>query len=250
MKAGIQALEEKLGYQFRDQELLVRALTHRSWLSERGSPLPENSDNEQLEFLGDSILGFVVSDSLVRQYPLLREGQLSQWKAHLVSATHLHRCAADLSLGNHLLLGRGEEKNGGRNRKTLLANAIEALIAAMHIDGGIDAARSFIQEHVLGPLENADEVKSIGLLNHKSVLHEKAQALGVPLPRYDIVETGGPEHAKVFTIEASVGERFRSRGSGSSKKSASQHAAQLLLEQIDFGEKGESATSTGFRAAG
>jgi ribonuclease-3 len=250
MKAGIQALEEKLGYQFRDQELLLRALTHRSWLSERGSPLPENSDNEQLEFLGDSILGFVVSESLVRQYPSLREGQLSQWKAHLVSATHLHRCAADLSLGNHLLLGRGEERNGGRNRKTLLANALEALIAAMHIDGGIDAARSFIQEHVLGPLENADEVKSIGLLNHKSVLHERAQALGLPLPRYDIVETGGPEHAKVFTIEASVGERFRSRGSGSSKKSASQHAAQLLLEQIDFVEKGESATSTGFRAAG
>jgi ribonuclease-3 len=250
MKAGIQALEDKLGYQFRNEELLVRALTHRSWLSERGSPLPESGDNEQLEFLGDSILGFVASESLVRQHPLLREGQLSQGKAHLVSATHLHRCAADLGLGDHLLLGRGEERNGGRERKTLLANALEAVIAAIHMDGGIDAARSFIEEHVLGTLENADDVRSIGLLNHKSVLHEKAQALGLPAPQYDIVEIGGPEHAKIFTIEASIGERFRSRGSGSSKKAASQHAAQLLLEQMNLAEKGEPATSAGFRAAG
>jgi ribonuclease-3 len=251
MKSGIQALEGKLGYQFRNEALLLRALTHRSRLSERGSPLPENSDNEQLEFLGDSILGFVVSESLVRQHPLLREGQLSQGKAHLVSATHLHRCAADLRLGDHLLLGRGEEKNGGRERKTLLANALEAVIAAIHMDGGIDAARSFIEEHVLGAaLGDAEDVKSIGLLNHKSVLHEKAQALGLPAPRYEIVGTGGPEHAKIFTIEASIGERFRTRASGSSKKAASQQAAQLLLEQMNFAEKGESATSAGYRAAG
>jgi ribonuclease III len=250
MKPGIRALEEKLGYQFRNQELLVRALTHRSWLSERGSPLRENGDNEQLEFLGDSILGFVVSESLVRQHPLLREGQLSQGKAHLVSATHLYACATDLGLGDHLLLGRGEDRNGGRERKTLLANALEAVIAAVHIDGGIDAARSLIEEHILGRLENPDDVKSIGLLNHKSVLHEKAQALGLPAPRYDIVETGGPEHAKIFTVEASIGEGFRSRGSGSSKKAASQQAAQLLLEQMKVTEKAEPATSAGFRAAG
>jgi len=250
MKPPIEALQEKLGHQFRNQELLLRALTHRSWLSERGSPLPENSDNEQLEFLGDAILGFIVSESLVTQHPLLREGQLSQWKAHLVSASHLHCCAADLRLGDHLLLGRGEERNGGRERKTLLSNALEAVIAAIHMDFGIDAARSFIEEHVLGPLGNADDVKSIGLLNHKSVLHEKAQALGLPAPQYEIVETGGPEHAKIFIIEASIGERFRSRGTGSSKKAASQHAAQLLLEQMNFAEKGESATSSGYRAAG
>jgi ribonuclease III len=245
----IQALEEKLGYHFRNQELLVRALTHRSWLSERASPLPENSDNEQLEFLGDSILGFVVSESLVARHPSLREGQLSQWKADLVSATHLHHCAAELGLGDHLLLGKGEERNGGRQRKTLLANALEAVIAAVHMDGGIDAARHLVQQHVLGALENPDDVNSIGLLNHKSVLHEKAQALGLPAPRYEIVDTSGPEHAKVFTIEVTIGERFSSRGSGSSKKLASQHAAQLLLEQMKFEDKQESATSTGYRAA-
>lgn len=249
MKSSIGALEEKLGYRFRNQELLVRALTHRSWLSERATPLPENSDNEQMEFLGDSILGFIVSESLVTRHPSLREGQLSQWKADLVSATHLHRCAAELGLGDHLLLGRGEEKNGGRQRKTLLANALEAVIAAVHMDGGIDAARRLVQQHVLGALEDLEDVSSIGLLNHKSVLHEKAQALGLPSPRYDIVETSGPEHAKVFTIEATVGEKFSSRGSGSSKKGASQRAAQLLLEQMKFEEKQDPLTSAGSRAA-
>ncbi|MGI8959062.1 MAG: ribonuclease III [Bryobacteraceae bacterium] len=249
MKPPLPALEEKLGYRFRNQELLVRALTHRSWLSERGSPLPESSDNEQLEFLGDSILGFIASESLFMRHPSLREGELSQWKAHLVSATHLHDCAADLELGDHLLLGKGEERNGGRQRKTLLANALEAVIAAVHMDGGIDAAREFIEQHVLGALENPEDVNSIGLLNHKSVLHERAQALGLPPPRYDIVETSGPEHAKVFTIEARVGEKFSSRGIGSSKKAASQHAAQLLLQQMNCEKKEESTTSAGCCAA-
>lgn len=211
--------------------------------------IPESGDNEQLEFLGDSVLGFVVSESLIIKHPSLREGQLSQWKADLVSATHLHRCASDLGLGNHLLLGKGEERNGGRQRKTLLANALEAVIAAVHMDGGIDAARTVVQQHVLGALENPEDVNSIGLLNHKSVLHEKAQALGLPAPRYEVVDTSGPEHAKMFTIEATIGEKFSTRGSGSSKKGASQHAAQLLLEQMKFEENEEAATSTGCRAA-
>src|ERR1700685_2663354 len=123
MNVGVDALEEKLGYRFRDRELLVRALTHRSWLSERGSPLPENTDNEQLEFLGDSVLGFIVSEGLVLRHAGAREGQLSQWKAQLVSSAHLYRCALALDLGQYLRLGKGEERNGGREGKTLLANA-------------------------------------------------------------------------------------------------------------------------------
>jgi ribonuclease-3 len=249
MDPRIQALEEKLGHRFRNPELLVRALTHCSWLAERASTRPEENDNEQLEFLGDSILGFIVSESLVSRYPSLREGRLSQWKAHLVSATHLHRCALDLGLGDHLLLGKGEERNGGRGRKALLANALEAVIAALHMDGGIEVARRFIEEHVLGPVENRGDAESIGLLNHKSVLQEKAQALGLPAPQYAVVETSGPEHAKIFTVEAAIGGRFRSRGSGSSKKGASQQAAQLLLAQVNVLEKRESATSAGCRAA-
>ena len=123
------------------------------------------------------------------------------------------------------------------------------MIAALHIDGGVQVARSFIEEHVLGSLENPEDMESIGRLNYKSVLQERAQALGLPAPRYEIVETSGPDHAKVFTVEARIGDRLRSRGCGSSKKGASQHAAQLLLAQMDVLEKRESATSAGCRAA-
>src|SRR5690242_2236627 len=124
-RSSLEELESKIGYRFRDRRLLQRALTHRSWLSDRASTISESSDNEQLEFLGDSILGFVVSEALLLRHPLEPEGQLSKWKSHLVSAAHLHRCALLIDLGNHLLLGRGEERNGGRGRKTLLANAFE-----------------------------------------------------------------------------------------------------------------------------
>jgi len=226
------ALEEKIGYRFRERELLVRALTHRSWLSERGSPMPESGDNEQLEYLGDAILGFVVSEALVIKYPSAREGQLSQWKAHLVSSAFLHQRARTLELGEFLRLGRGEERNGGRERKTLLANAFEALIAAIHLDGGIEIARKFIHEHVLRGMESPQDVESIGLLNHKSVLQEWTQALGLPIPRYFTVATSGPEHAKVFTVEARAGERLISRATGTSKKAASQRAAERLIEQL------------------
>lgn len=232
MQASCEALEERLGYRFRNRELMVRALTHRSWLSERGSPLPENSDNEQLEFLGDSILGFIVSEALVRRHGMAREGQLSQWKAQLVSSAHLHRCASALKLGQYLLLGKGEERNGGRERKTLLANALEAIIAAIHMDGGIDVARDFIEEHVLADLDGGASVDSLGLLNHKGLLHERAQALGLPAPQYITVETSGPDHAKVFTVEVRIGDKFSSRASGSSKKAASQQAAQTLIARL------------------
>lgn len=232
MQASSEALEDKLGYRFRNRELLVRALTHRSWLSERGSPLPENGDNEQLEFLGDSVLGFIVSEALMRRHASAREGQLSQWKAQLVSSAHLHRCASALHLGHSLLLGRGEERNGGRERRTLLANALEAIIAAIHIDGGIDAARDFIEEHVLGDLDAGASVDSLGLLNHKGLLHERAQALGLPPPQYTTIEASGPDHAKIFTVEVKIGDKWSSRASGSSKKAASQQAAEMLMERL------------------
>jgi len=232
MKAPVEGLELKLGYRFANQELLVRALTHRSRVSEHPPSVPRHDDNEQLEFLGDSILGFIASETLVLRHPSTREGQLSQWKAHLVSSTHLHQCALALNLGDYLILGRGEERNGGRGRKTLLANALEALIAAMYIDGGIDATRSFIEQHVLSLLENPEEVELLGLLNHKSVLQERTQAMGLPAPRYSTVGTSGPEHAKLFTVEARIGDRLVSRAAGSSKKAASQNAAELLIEQL------------------
>ena len=232
MKQPVEVLEERLKYQFQNRHLLIRALTHRSWFSERNSPLPEEGDNEQLEFLGDAVLGFAVSEALVLRYPAEREGKLSQLKAHLVSANHLYFCALALGLGDFLQLGKGEERNGGRERKTLLANALEAVIAAMHLDGGIVVASAFIKAEILNALDDPQENESLHLPNLKSLLQERAQALGLPLPRYATVGTSGPEHAKMFTVEARIGDNLTSRASGSSKKAASQQAAEGLIEQL------------------
>lgn len=229
MNAPIARLEDELGYRFANKELLVRALTHSSRAAERGGG--PNDDNEQLEFLGDSVLGFVVSEALVEKYPAATEGQLSRWKSYLVSAAHLHRCAQNIGLGDYLLLGRGEEQNGGRERKTLLANALEAVIAAMHLDGEIGPARSFIRKLVLSDLDDLDD-ESFETSNSKSALQEWTQSLGLPIPRYATIETSGPDHAKLFTIEARVGNQYASRATGRSKKVASQEAAQRLIDQL------------------
>lgn len=233
MRDPVEGLEERLGYKFRDRQLLQRALTHRSWLAEQGSPLPEEGDNEQLEFLGDSVLGFVVSEALVSRYPMAREGHLSQLKAHLVSAHHLHACALELGLGNFLQLGKGEERSGGRSRKTLLANALEALLAALHLDGGLEAARALIHTSVLARLAEIEELGPVALLNYKSLLQERAQDLGLAFPHYVTVATSGPEHAKLFTVEGRISEELRSRATASSKKAASQQAAEALYLRLE-----------------
>jgi ribonuclease-3 len=228
----VTGLEAKLGYTFSQPDLLVRALTHRSSLSDKTSTMPDADDNEQLEFLGDSILGFVVAEALFRRFPSAREGQLSQWKSHLVSAAYLHQRALAIGLGQYLLLGKGEERNGGRERPTLLANAFEAIIAAMHLDGGHAAARSFIETTVLAGLDSLDDAH-IELLNHKSVLQERTQAMGLPVPRYTTITSSGPQHAKLFTVEARVGDGLTARAVGSSKKLASQRAAEEMLRVLD-----------------
>lgn len=233
MPGPVEALEERLGYRFNDRKLLIRALTHRSRPPERGAVASPDSDNEQLEFLGDSILGFVASEALVDRHPNAREGQLSKWKSHLVSAAHLHDCARELGLGDYLLLGKGEERNGGRERKTVLANALEAVIAAIYRDGGMEAARDFLNRRVLHSLGNAAAFDALALLNHKSVLQERTQALGLPTPRYFIIGSSGPEHAKVFTVEARVNDQFFARAVGASKKAASQRAAELLSKMLN-----------------
>jgi ribonuclease III len=236
MTPPIERLEEKLGYQFKDRELLFRALTHRSCASEL--PLNECADNEQFEFLGDSVLGFVVSKALVECYPDAHEGDLSQWKSHLVSAVYLYQRALAIELGDFLRLGKGEERNGGRGRKTVLANAFEAVIAAVLLDGGIEAAREFVTKHVLFEIEEVS-AGAIELLNHKSVLQERTQAMGLPMPRYSTVGSTGPEHAKTFTVEARVGDVLSERASGSSKKVASQLAAERLISRLLVLEKSE-----------
>ena len=237
MLADLQDLEAKLGYVFRDRNLLVRALTHKSWSSETRLTEPQ-LDNEQLEFFGDSILGFVVSEALVTRYPALPEGHLSRAKSYLVSARWLHQVARNLGLGEFLQLGRGEERGGGRVKASLLANAVEAVIAAMYLDGGMEPAARFVLEYVY-----TDPVllgSDAGNLNFKGQLWERAGAAKLPKPEYVVIETTGPAHAPSFVVEARVGDAFNARGQGLSKKAAQQDAAKAVLEAMD----GSSVTTT------
>ncbi|MCL6545059.1 MAG: ribonuclease III [Bryobacteraceae bacterium] len=221
-------LEAALGYEFRNPELLLRALTHKSHAHEK--PAAENApseDNEQLEFLGDSILGFLISEFLIERHPNLAEGRLSKLKARLVSAAHLHSVALRLELGRFLLLGKGEQMSGGREKPALLADAVEALIAAIYLDGGIEAAREFVRRHVAVDLEAI-----LPLVDYKSALQEFAQARGLPTPRYVLIQERGPEHAKSFTVEVRVGDLWSAQAEDHSKKTAGQQAARLLLDQL------------------
>jgi ribonuclease-3 len=229
MESAREALEAVLGHRFANPGLLQRALTHKSSSSDKG-PGSISGDNEQLEFLGDSVLGFLVSDCLVSLNPAYPEGRLSKLKAHLVSASHLHQVAVRLLIGDYLVLGRGEEMSGGREKKALLANALEALIAALYLDGGIEAARAFVIRQVIGSAHPSDEV--LQATDYKSALQEVAQARKLPQPRYTIIEERGPEHAKTFLVEVRLGADWFSRAEGMSKKSAGQKAAQNVLSQL------------------
>ena len=239
MSAESAILELKLNYRFNDPELLRRALTHSSLANESrpatvaGSPL---NDNEQLEFLGDSVLGFLIAEALVRRFPEYHEGDLSRLKAHLVSAAHLHGVARRLELGTYLELGRSEEMSGGRSKKTLLVNGLEAIMAAIYLDGGVEAARAFVALHVLDAPFFADEEAGTdiqpAITNFKSALQELAQSRKLPQPRYSVVRERGPEHAKTFTVEVRVGKEWSGQAEGRTKKVAAQRAARGLYDRL------------------
>jgi ribonuclease III len=243
MRPDLSSLENAIGHEFRTRELLERALTHSSHVHEKvvagGASLP---DNERLEFLGDAILGFLISEALVDRQPGYSEGQLSKLKAHIVSAAHLYPVAERLHLGQYLQLGRGEEMSGGRSKRTLLVDALEALIAALYLDAGIDRARQFVRRHVAGD-PGVDSILSeerlpAALTDFKSALQELARARNLPLPRYVIVKEKGPEHSKTFTIEVRVGKDWTAQADGYSKKNAAQSAARVVLENLLGGEHG------------
>lgn len=249
MRAEPASLEAKLNYRFRDQELLGRALTHSSLANEsRPTVTGALADNEQLEFLGDSILGFLVSEALVQRHPEHREGELSRQKAHLVSAAHLHGVARRLDLGSFLGLGRSEEMSGGRSKKTLLVDALEALIAAIYLDGGMDGAREFVAGHVLDAPYAGDEESETdiqpAITNFKSALQELAQSRKLAQPRYSIVRERGPEHAKTFTVEVRVGKDCFGQAEGRTKKIAAQRAARGVYERLMNGETPAVAEAT------
>jgi ribonuclease-3 len=237
MRAELALLEAALNYRFAAPELLRRALTHSSAAHEAqaGSSTPDQH-NERLEFLGDSILGFLTSEALVERYPESREGELSRLRAHLVSATHLYGVACALDLGRYLELGRSEEMSGGRGKKTLLVDGLEALIAAIYLDGGIEPARAFVAGHVLNAAASGDllvdpDVEA-SITNFKSALQELAQSRKLPHPRYAIIQERGPEHCKVFTVEVRIGKDWTGQGEGASKKIAAQQAAKQVYQRL------------------
>ena len=230
MRADPEALEAAVGHQFCNRDLLVRALTHTSHAYEKNQQPLE--DNEQFEFLGDAILGFLISESLVRLYPTFREGRLSILKNYLVSASHLHEVAQRIGLGDYLLLGRGEELSGGRIKKGLLADAVEALIAAIHLDAGIDEARKFVVRHILAAEQPPAENPEPPFTNFKGALQEIARSMNLPSPRYAVVCEQGPAHARRYTVEVRIGGEFSAQGDGDSKKSAGQSAAQQVLNRL------------------
>jgi ribonuclease-3 len=225
-------LEERIGYHFSDIGLLEHALTHRSRAHEDASG--GVIDNESLEFLGDAVLGFVIADMLFQRYPRHSEGYKSKVKASIVSATSLTRLAEHIDLGRYVLLGRGEEKTGGRRKHAILADGFEALIAAIYLDGGIDAARDFIVS-LFGPLLTGagDQAAEASFTEDwKSALQEGLQKAGLGLPVYRLASAEGPDHRKRFDVEVLVGGAPWGRASGRSKKDAEQQAAREALKKL------------------
>ena len=228
-------LESTLGYTFRNRGLLERAVTHRSWAHEQVAPGNEEQarqlHNEALEFLGDSVLGLIVADYLCRAHPEVTEGELSRMKHRLVSAPSLARASLQLSLGDFLRFGRGEEKSGGRNKDALLADVLEAITGAIFLDGGLPAATDFVLRAIGGEMQSANPT-SAAEADFKTMLQEKLQAERRPAPRYKVVETLGPPHLRTFRVEVSWDEGSVS-GEGRSIKGAEVAAAKLALEAME-----------------
>ncbi len=236
-------LEKILGHRFKDPSLLQQALTHSSFAYEQKPSAGEGASkhNEQLEFLGDAVLGFVAGKALFDRFSAFNEGELSRARAQLVSSKHLVEVAKEWQLSEAIKLGRGEERSGGRQKPAILADAVEAVIAAVYLDSGITAARKVILNHIVIPelerLEQEGAGSNVARLDHKSELQERLQATGASAPAYHVVTTSGPDHNKVFTVEVKVEKcpgvesAFTGRGSGPNKKQAEQSAAADALQK-------------------
>jgi ribonuclease-3 len=221
-------LQDSIGYEFQNPQLLLEALTHSSYAQETPGRC---RDNEQLEFLGDAVLNFLVSVALVNAFPEWEEGRLTRARSRLVAAAHLGRVGMRLELGAYLRLGRGEEKTGGRNKSALFVNALEALVAALFRDGGLEAAEGFVARFIL-PADLAAAGDELFSVDYKSALQEFLQSVRKSPAEYRVVEETGPEHQKTFTVEVRASENVVARGQGTSKKAAEQEAARIVLERL------------------
>lgn len=230
--ASDESLEQRLGYHFRRREWLTQALTHSSWAGAAAGGVGRTADNERLEFLGDAVLGLRVSQRLLELYPAAAEGELTRLRSWLVSAPNCAEAARRLALGECLRLGRGEESLGGRQKQRLLANAWEAILGAIFLDGGYEPAAGCVDRWLLEPSLSQAPAAVQHQFGYKSALQEWAHAHGHALPVYRIVTAAGPEHEPSYTIEVSIAGCDVAQGVGRTKKTAEQQAAAALLRSV------------------
>lgn len=223
MNMSIDMLEEKLGYIFKDKELLKNALIHKSYVDKNR----KNYNNERLEFLGDSVLGFVVAEYLYKNYPHLPEGELTKIRSLVVCEESLYNVAKSFNLGDSIYLGKGEEMTMGRDRPSILSDAVEAIFAAIYLDGGIEKVREIIISLLKDKIENS--VKERDIKDYKTMLQEIIQKDNVFSPKYILIKEEGPDHNKIFTVSVSVNEIVLGTGRGKTKKEAEKNAAKQAL---------------------
>ncbi len=233
--SALDEFEEALGYRFSNKDLLRQAMVHRSYVAE----WPEDDSNERFEFLGDTILQLVVTDFIFKEYPELPEGELAKIRAASVNREVLHEVASELGLGVHLLLGKGEESSGGRDKASILADAMEAVLAAVYLDGGLAVCRRLILQ--IWEARIRQRSSAPGRRDYKTRLQEALARTGVR-PRYKL-SSDGPDHEKVFTAAVTVEGEVRGRGKGRSKKEAEQEAAARALAGLDDPEPGDAGAS-------
>ena len=226
----LKKLQEQVGYHFNHRRLLDRALTHRSFAHERTGA--DALHNEALEFLGDAVLGFVISAWLIERFPKLPEGKLSKMKAFLVSAANLIDHAEKIDLGSFLRLNRGEEKTGGRRKRALLVDGFEALLGAIYLDGGVAEAEGFLRRQFAEQFERLDP-EDLNITDYKSALQERLQSVNLPTPQYVLVETLGPDHHRVFRVELRIANKAVAVGEGPAIKRAHQEAARAALKKLE-----------------
>lgn len=244
-RPDLAALQGRIGHRFADESLLLTAITHRSWSHEAPGPEP---DNESLEFLGDAVLGFLLADRLYDRFPGLDEGRLSKHKAMLERLSTLAEIAGELGLGGFLRLGRGERRGGGARNVKILSNAVEALVAAVYLDGGLEAARELVDRLIASRVADLDPHNPI--VDYKSALQELAQGHGIGTPTYAVVAEDGPDHDKRFTVEAVLEGRSLGEGTGFTKRGAQQVAARQGLETLQAELEEQRAESAASGAGG
>ena len=221
----INKIEESIGYKFKNKDLLINALTHTSYAHENNK-----ESNEKLEFLGDSILEFVSSKYIYNKYPNLQEGEMTKVRATVVCEESLYKIAKSHGFGEFLFLGRSEVKTGGKNRPAILADSVEAVIAAIYLDGGLQEADKFIIENLDKEIEKA--TKHVGDKDYKTVLQEKLQEHGEVKIEYEIINETGPDHDKYFEAQVKCNGKILAQGKGKSKKEAHMHATKKALENL------------------